>query len=76
MKRSEAIERLASFMEVALDMKSYKITINELSEEDMRDILHQAITLMGISPGEKIPWEIVDLRERIIQVMFGDKNEN
>jgi hypothetical protein len=42
--------------------KTYITTINNLTESDMRDIFYEA--------GEKIPGDMVDLRETVIRLMF------
>jgi hypothetical protein len=57
--------------------KVYTITINNLTESDMCDIFYEAIEKLGVQAGEKIPGDMVDLREKVIKLMFstGDKNE-
>jgi hypothetical protein len=57
--------------------KVYTITINNLTESDMRDIFYEAIEKLGIKAGQQIPTDMLDLREKVIKLMFstGDKNE-
>ena len=57
--------------------KVYTITIDNLTENDMRDIFYEAIEKLGIKAGQQIPTNMLDLRERVIKLMFstGDKNE-
>jgi hypothetical protein len=57
--------------------KTYTVTINNLTEADMRDVFYEAIEKLGIKAGQQIPTDMLDLRERVIKLMFstGDKNE-
>lgn len=50
--------------------KTYTVTINNLTESDMRDIFYEAIEKLGVQAGEKIPEDMVDLRETVIRLMF------
>lgn len=50
--------------------KTYTVTINNLTESDMRDIFYEAIEKLGVKAGEKIPGDMVDLREAVIRLMF------
>ena len=50
--------------------KTYTVTINNLTESDMRDIFYEAIENLGVKAGDKIPGDIVDLRESVIRLMF------
>jgi hypothetical protein len=50
--------------------KTYTITIDNLSENDMRDIFYEAIEKLGVKTGQKIPADMVDLRETVIRLMF------
>jgi hypothetical protein len=50
--------------------KTYTVTINNLTESDMRDIFYEAIEKLGVKAGEKIPSDMVDLREVVIRLMF------
>ena len=54
--------------------KTYTVTINNLTESDMRDIFYEAIEKLGVKAGEKIPSDMVDLREAVIRLMFEVKN--
>lgn len=56
--------------------KTYTITINSLTETDMRDIFYEAIEKLGVKSGEKIPGDMVNLREAVIRLMFEVRNEN
>ena len=46
------------------------VTIDNLTENDMRDIFHDAIDKCGVNGGERIPSDMVDLREAVIRLMF------
>lgn len=50
--------------------KTYTVTINNLTESDMRDIFYEAVEKLGVKAGEKIPSDMVDLREAVIKLMF------
>ena len=50
--------------------KTYTVTVNNLTESDMRDIFYEAIEKLGVKAGEKIPGDMVDLRETVIRLMF------
>lgn len=50
--------------------KIYTVTINNLTESDMRDIFYEAIEKLGVKAGEKIPSDMVDLKEAVIRIMF------
>lgn len=50
--------------------KTYTVTINNLTENDMRDIFYEAIEKLGVQAGEMIPGDMVDLRETVIRLMF------
>ena len=50
--------------------KIYTVTINNLTENDMRDIFYEAIEKLGIKAGQQIPADMVDLRETVIRLMF------
>jgi len=50
--------------------KTYKITIDNLSENDMRDIFYDAFEKLGVKAGQQIPADMVDLRETVIRLMF------
>jgi len=50
--------------------KTYTITIDNLSENDMRDIFYEAIEKLGVKAGQQIPADMVDLREAVIRLMF------
>ena len=50
--------------------KTYSITIDNLTEADMRDIFYEAIEKLGVKAGQKIPADMVDLRETVIRLMF------
>lgn len=55
--------------------KTYTITINNLTESDMRDIFYEAIEKLGVKAGQQIPSDMVDLRETVIRLMFEVKDE-
>ena len=50
--------------------KIYTVTINNLTEADMRDIFYEAIEKLGVQAGQSIPGDVVDLRETVIRLMF------
>ena len=50
--------------------KTYTVTINNLTEADMRDIFYEAIEKLGVKAGQQIPSDMVDLRETVIRLMF------
>ena len=50
--------------------KTYTVTINNLTESDMRDIFYEAIEKLGVKAGQQIPGDMVDLRETVIRLMF------
>jgi hypothetical protein len=50
--------------------KTYTVTINNLTEADMRDIFYEAIEKLGVKAGQSIPGDMVDLREVVIRLMF------
>ena len=55
--------------------KAYTVTINNLSENDMRDIFYEAIEKLGVKAGQQIPADMVDLRETVIRLMFEKAEE-
>ena len=55
--------------------KTYTVTINNLTESDMRDIFYEAIEKLGVKAGEKIPSDMVNLREAVIRLMLEGRNE-
>lgn len=50
--------------------KTHTVTINNLTETDMRDIFYEAIEELGVKAGQSIPGDMVDLRETVIRLMF------
>ncbi len=50
--------------------KIYTVTINNLTENDMRDIFYEAIEELGVTAGDIIPADMVNLRETVIRLMF------
>ena len=50
--------------------KTYTVTINTLTEADMRDIFYEAIEKLGVKAGQQIPGDMVDLREAVVRLMF------
>ena len=50
--------------------KKYTVTVNNLTENDMRDIFYDALTKMGVNPGDTIPREMSLLKETVIGLMF------
>lgn len=55
--------------------KIYTITIDNLSENDMRDIFYKATERLGVKTGQQIPADMVDLRETVIRLMFEKAEE-
>lgn len=55
--------------------KIYTITIDNLSENDMRDIFYKATERLGVKAGQQIPADMVDLRETVIMLMFEKAEE-
>lgn len=54
--------------------KTYTVTINNLTETDLRDIFYEAIEKLGVKAGEEIPGDMVDLRETVVRLMFEVKD--
>jgi hypothetical protein len=50
--------------------KTYTVTLDNLTENDMRDIFYEAIEKLGIKAGQQIPADMVDLRETVLRLMF------
>jgi hypothetical protein len=50
--------------------KIYTVTVDNLTENDMRDIFYEAIEKLGVKAGQQIPADIVDLRETVLRLMF------
>ena len=50
--------------------KTYTVTVDNLTENDMRDIFYEAIEKLGVKAGQQIPADIVDLRETVLRLMF------
>lgn len=55
--------------------KEIKITIQDLTEEDMRNVFYQAIEELGVKPGQQIPADMYNLREQVINIMFERKDK-
>jgi hypothetical protein len=55
--------------------KVYTVTINNLTENDMRDIFYEAMEELGVTAGDIIPPDMLNLRERVIRLMF-EKTQN
>jgi hypothetical protein len=55
--------------------KTYTVTVDNLTENDMRDIFHEAIEKLGVKAGQQIPGDMVDLRETVIRLMFEKDRE-
>lgn len=55
--------------------KKIEITYDNLSEDDMRSFLSDATYNCGVNSGQLIPGDMVRLREELIRVMFGEKDE-
>ena len=55
--------------------KTYTITINNLSENDMQDIFYEAIEKLGVKAGQQIPADMFDLKEMVIRIMFEKAEE-
>jgi hypothetical protein len=50
--------------------KEISITINELTEQDLRNVFHQAIEELGVKAGEQIPSDMFNLREQVVDILF------
>ncbi len=48
-----------------------EVIINDLTKQDMCDILYEALEQVGIEPGMVIPSQLLHLRESILLIMFG-----
>jgi len=48
----------------------YTVTIDNLTESDMHDIFYEAIEELGVTAGDIIPTDMVNLRETVIRLMF------
>ncbi len=55
--------------------KIYTVTINNLTENDMRDIFYEAIEELGVTAGDIIPADMLNLRETVIRLMFEKAGE-
>ena len=55
--------------------KIYTVTINNLTENDMRDIFYEAIEELGVTAGDIIPADMVNLRETVIRLMFEKRDK-
>ncbi len=55
--------------------KIYTVTINNLTENDMRDIFYEAIEELGVTAGDIIPTDMLNLRETVIRLMFEKRDK-
>jgi hypothetical protein len=55
--------------------KVYTVTIDNLTESDMRDIFYEAIEELGVTAGDIIPADMVNLRETVIRLMFEKRDK-
>jgi hypothetical protein len=55
--------------------KIYTVTINNLTEQDMRDIFYESIEELGITAGDIIPTDMLNLRETVIRLMFEKRDK-
>lgn len=50
--------------------KQINITLQDVTEQDMRHIFHQAIDELGVEGGQSIPADMFNLREKVINILF------
>ena len=55
--------------------KVYTTAIDNLTENDMRDIFYEAMEELGVTAGDIIPSDMLNLREKVIRLMF-EKTQN
>jgi hypothetical protein len=49
------------------------ITIDNFSEQDLRDIFHDVFEQLGVTAGDLIPKDMVNVREKLIQLLFKEE---
>lgn len=46
------------------------ITLQDVTEQDLRDVFHKAIDELGVKTGQQIPADMYNLRERVMDILF------
>ena len=46
------------------------ITLQDVTEQDLRDVFHKAIDELGIKGGDQIPADMYNLREQVMDILF------
>ena len=46
------------------------ITLEDVTEQDMRDAFSLAIEELGVTAGDQIPADMYNLREQVIDILF------
>jgi hypothetical protein len=46
------------------------ITLQDVTEQDLRDAFHQAIDELGVKAGQQIPADMYNLREQVMDILF------
>lgn len=46
------------------------VTLQDVTEQDIRDIFHSAIEQLGVRAGDQIPADMYNLREKVISALF------
>lgn len=46
------------------------ITLQDVTEQDLRDVFHKAIDELGIKNGDQIPADMYNLREQVMDILF------
>jgi hypothetical protein len=55
--------------------KEVKITLQDVTENDIRNVFHDAIDSLGVSAGEQIPTDMYNLRDAVLRILFDPNKE-
>jgi hypothetical protein len=50
--------------------KEFTVTLQDVTEQDLRDAFHQAIDELGVKAGQQIPADMYNLREQVMDILF------
>jgi hypothetical protein len=50
--------------------KKFTVTLQDVTEQDLRDAFHQAIDELGVKAGQQIPADMYNLREQVMDILF------
>ena len=50
--------------------KKFTVTLQDVTEQDIRDAFHQAIDELGVKAGDEIPADMYNLREQVMDILF------